>query len=129
MAPHGSPSDKIPDGIFLQAGLAVFALCAVEQYAHKQKHRSAFLALSQAKQFACSRVATSFAGQTMWLNQSTERWQICRTQGTKKPRFRVAFQMAPRVGLEPTTYRLTAGRSTIELSGKNLFFKLLILAT
>lgn len=40
----------------------------------------------------------------------------------KKPRFRVAFQMAPRVGLEPTTYRLTAGRSTIELSGKNLFF-------
>ncbi len=23
----------------------------------------------------------------------------------------------PRVGLEPTTYRLTAGRSTIELSG------------
>ncbi len=30
--------------------------------------------------------------------------------------------MAPRVGLEPTTYRLTAGRSTIELSGKNLFF-------
>ena len=25
--------------------------------------------------------------------------------------------MAPRVGLEPTTYRLTAGRSTIELSG------------
>ena len=49
--------------------------------------------------------------------------------GHKKPRFRVAFQMAPRVGLEPTTYRLTAGRSTIELSGKNLFFKLLILAT
>ena len=41
----------------------------------------------------------------------------------KKPRFRVAFYMAPRVGLEPTTYRLTAGRSTIELSGKNLFFK------
>ena len=26
------------------------------------------------------------------------------------------FQMAPRVGLEPTTYRLTAGCSTIELS-------------
>jgi hypothetical protein len=25
--------------------------------------------------------------------------------------------LAPRVGLEPTTYRLTAGRSTIELSG------------
>ncbi|WP_432635732.1 hypothetical protein, partial [Candidatus Avelusimicrobium sp.] len=38
-----------------QAGLAVFALCARELYAHKQKHRSAFLALSQAKQFACSR--------------------------------------------------------------------------
>ena len=91
----------------------------------KQKHRSAFLALSQAKQFACSRVATSYVSnnaQTMRLNQSTERWQICRTQGTKKPRFRVVFQMAPRVGLEPTTYRLTAGRSTIELSGKNLFF-------
>jgi hypothetical protein len=27
-------------------------------------------------------------------------------------------KVAPRVGLEPTTYRLTAGRSTIELSGK-----------
>jgi hypothetical protein len=25
--------------------------------------------------------------------------------------------MAPRVGFEPTTYRLTAGRSTVELSG------------
>jgi hypothetical protein len=70
MAPHGSPSDKIPDGIFLQAGLAVFALCAGVPYAHKQKHRSAFLALSQAKQFACSRVATSYVSnnaQTMWL--------------------------------------------------------------
>ena len=33
------------------------------------------------------------------------------------------LKLAPRVGLEPTTYRLTAGRSTIELSGKNLFFK------
>lgn len=32
------------------------------------------------------------------------------------------FLMAPRVGLEPTTYRLTAGRSTIELSGNKLFF-------
>lgn len=29
--------------------------------------------------------------------------------------------MAPRVGLEPTTYRLTAGRSTIELSGNKTF--------
>ena len=29
--------------------------------------------------------------------------------------------MAPRVGLEPTTYRLTAGRSTIELSGNKSF--------
>jgi hypothetical protein len=27
--------------------------------------------------------------------------------------------MAPRVGLEPTTYRLTAGCSTIELSRNN----------
>lgn len=26
--------------------------------------------------------------------------------------------MAPRVGFEPTTYRLTAGRSTVELSRK-----------
>ena len=70
MAPNASPSDKIPDGIFLQAGLAVFALCAEELYAHKQKHRSAFLALSQAKQFACSRVAISYVSNsvyTMWL--------------------------------------------------------------
>ncbi len=29
---------------------------------------------------------------------------------------------APRVGLEPTTYRLTAGRSTIELSGNKSVF-------
>ncbi len=28
---------------------------------------------------------------------------------------------APRVGLEPTTYRLTAGRSTIELTGTEQF--------
>ena len=48
-----SPSDKIPDGIFLQAGLAVFALCAEELYAHKQKHRCAFRSPTQAKQFAC----------------------------------------------------------------------------
>lgn len=27
------------------------------------------------------------------------------------------YKMAPKVGLEPTTYRLTAGRSTIELLG------------
>ena len=27
--------------------------------------------------------------------------------------------LAPRVGFEPTTYRLTAGRSTIELSGNH----------
>jgi hypothetical protein len=27
-------------------------------------------------------------------------------------------RVAPRTGLEPVTYRLTAGRSTIELSGK-----------
>ncbi len=30
--------------------------------------------------------------------------------------------MAPRVGLEPTTYRLTAGRSTIELSGNKSLY-------
>ena len=34
--------------------------------------------------------------------------------------------MAPRVGLEPTTYRLTAGRSTIELSGNKSFYYLII---
>ena len=28
--------------------------------------------------------------------------------------------VAPRTGLEPVTYRLTAGRSTIELSGNRL---------
>src|SRR5450755_3725924 len=32
----------------------------------------------------------------------------------------VAFQKAPRTGLEPVTYQLTAGRSTIELS-RNVF--------
>lgn len=53
---------------------------------------------------------------------------------TKNPAFRRGFyfcsfySVPPRVGLEPTTYRLTAGRSTIELSGKNLFFARLILA-
>ena len=40
-----SPSDKISDEIFLQAGLAVFALL------RKQKHRSVFLTLSRIKQF------------------------------------------------------------------------------
>ncbi len=29
-------------------------------------------------------------------------------------------EKAPRVGFEPTTYRLTAGRSTVELSGNAL---------
>ena len=37
------PSGKIPDGIFLQAGLAVFALRErYPFYARKQNHRSAF---------------------------------------------------------------------------------------
>ena len=36
-------------------------------------------------------------------------------QGIEKPRLRVVFQMARPEGLEPSTYRLTAGRSTIEL--------------
>ena len=39
------PSGKIPDGIFLQAGLAVFALLC------KQKHRCAFQILPRIKQF------------------------------------------------------------------------------
>lgn len=30
----------------------------------------------------------------------------------------VAFKEAPRTGFEPVTYRLTAGRSTVELSRK-----------
>src|SRR5688572_20862551 len=34
-----------------------------------------------------------------------------------KWRPRLEFVLAPRLGLEPRTYRLTAGRSTIELSG------------
>jgi len=37
------------------------------------------------------------------------------TGATKKPRVCGAFREAPRVGLEPTTLRLTAGCSTIEL--------------
>ena len=32
----------------------------------------------------------------------------------------VAFKEAPRTGFEPVTYRLTAGRSTVELSGNML---------
>ena len=35
-------SSHFADAKCLQPGLAVFALCAVEPYAHKQKHRSAF---------------------------------------------------------------------------------------
>ena len=45
------PSGKIPDEIFLQAGLAVFAFRGLRTL--KQKHRSAFQVPSQAKQFAC----------------------------------------------------------------------------
>ena len=33
----------------------------------------------------------------------------------------VLFELAPRVGLEPTAYRLTAGCSTIELPWNNIF--------
>lgn|GEM_PF-4067579 len=33
----------------------------------------------------------------------------------------VVARKAPRVGFEPTTYRLTAGRSTVELSGNGAF--------
>jgi hypothetical protein len=40
------------------------------------------------------------------------------SQGRKNGATFVAPCQAPRVGLEPTAYRLTAGRSTIELSGK-----------
>ncbi len=43
------------------------------------------------------------------------------------PRLLDAALESPRVGLEPTTYRLTAGRSTIELTG-NEFSNLPILA-
>jgi len=41
----GSPSGKIPDGIFLQSGLAVFAFRGLRTL--KQKHRCAFLVLTQ----------------------------------------------------------------------------------
>jgi len=46
------PSDKIPDGIFLQAGLAVFAFHRSPPSGTrlKQKHRCAFQSLPQAKQ-------------------------------------------------------------------------------
>ena len=33
---------------------------------------------------------------------------------------RCFIKLAPSVGLEPTTFRLTAGRSTIELRGNSL---------
>ena len=39
----------------------------------------------------------------------------------------VGFLLAPRLGLEPRTYRLTAGRSTIELSG-NVFTSRVMIA-
>jgi hypothetical protein len=45
--------------------------------------------------------------------QAAER--LASSCGLMRPRAKEA--VAPRVGLEPTTYRLTAGRSTIELSG------------
>ena len=48
--PGDLPSGKIPDGIFLQAGLAVFAFRGFRTL--KQKHRCAFQVLSRAKQFA-----------------------------------------------------------------------------
>ncbi|MBP5617479.1 MAG: hypothetical protein J6X06_06895 [Elusimicrobiaceae bacterium] len=44
-----SPSGKIPDGIFLQAGLAVFAFRGLRTL--KQKHRCAFRSLPRIKQF------------------------------------------------------------------------------
>ena len=47
------PSGKIPDGIFLQAGLAVLAL---RTYRRKPKHRSAFQVLTRTKQLVrCGR--------------------------------------------------------------------------
>jgi hypothetical protein len=45
-----------------------------------------------------------------------------RVQKTNKPRRIAEAFEAPRVGLEPTTYRLTADRSTIELTGNLLVF-------
>ena len=71
----------------------------------KQKHRSAFLVLTQATQGACSGLAD---------NKNS-------LLPTKKPRLRVVFQMARPEGLEPSTYRLTAGRSTIELRANKSF--------
>ena len=47
-----SPSGKTPDGVFLQAGLAVFAFRATPvRLALKQKHRCAFRTLTRIKQF------------------------------------------------------------------------------
>ena len=43
------PSGKTPDGIFLQAGLAVFAFRGLHTL--KQKHRCAFQVLPRIKQF------------------------------------------------------------------------------
>ena len=40
-----------------------------------------------------------------------------------KPRLIARACEAPRVGLEPTTYRLTAGRSTIELTGNRVVLR------
>ena len=50
----GYPSDKIPDGIFLQAGLAVFAFRGLRTL--KQKHRSGFRSLPHTKQLVCYRI-------------------------------------------------------------------------
>ncbi len=64
----------------------------------KQKHRSAFLALSQAKQFACSRVATSYVSnnaQTMRLNQSTERGKSAARRAQKSHAFAWLFKWLP----------------------------------
>ena len=47
------------------------------------------------------------------------------TLKNKKTTAKVAkFSFAPRVGFEPTTKRLTAAYSTIELPGKSIFNKL-----
>lgn len=49
-----------------------------------------------------------------WRLGERQRWST-KNPGTLRHRGH-----APRVGLEPTTYRLTAGRSTIELTGNQL---------
>jgi hypothetical protein len=70
------PSGKIPNGIFLQAGLAVFAFRASPvRLALKQKHRSAFQVLSQAKQFAC-------LGIKIWPYHKGRAKFYCAHQGT-----------------------------------------------